>query len=124
MGVGDVSLLKYVGICDLCRRYSRNDSRSGRGIRDKINRTTKTSREGVSRMEIGNLLEGFKTDILSSLSSQLDALQVKKRKEEEDRALAIFCPKCRKRHPLKSWRLDKVEMCLLCNQEHPTKEFP
>ena len=84
MGVGDVSLVKYVEICDLCRRYSRNSSRSGRGIQDTINRTTKTTREGVSRVEIGNLLEGFKTDILSSLSSQLDVLQAKKRKEEED----------------------------------------
>ena len=41
-------------------------------------------------MDIGNLLEGFKNDILSSLSSQLDALQAKKRKEEEDQYLAIF----------------------------------
>ena len=78
MGAGDVSLLKYEEIHDLCRRYSRNASRSGRGIQDKVNRTTETSREGVSRMEIGNLLEGFKTDILSSLSSQLDVLQAKK----------------------------------------------
>ena len=92
MGAGDVSLLKYVEICDLYRRYSRNSSWSGRGIWDTVSRTTKTSREGVSRMEIGNLLEGFKTDILSSLSSQLDALQAKKRQEEEDRTLAIFFP--------------------------------
>ena len=101
MGVGDVSLLKYVEICDHCRRYSRNSSRSGRGIRDIVNMNTKTSREGVSRMDTGNLLESFKTDILSSLSSQLDVLQEKKRQEEEDQSLVIFCPKCRERHPLK-----------------------
>ena len=83
MGAWYVSLLKYVEICDHCRRYSRNSSRSGRGIRDTINMTTKTSREGVSRKDTGNLLEVFKTDILSSLSSQLDALREKKRKEEE-----------------------------------------
>ena len=108
MGAGDVSLLKYVEICELCRRYSRNASRLGRGIRDTVNRTTKTSREGVSRMEIGNLLEGFKTNIPSSSSSQLDALQAKKRQEEEDQSLVIFYPKCRERHPLKSFTLDKV----------------
>ena len=41
MGVGDVSLLKYVEICDLCRRYSRNSSRSRRGIWDIVNKTAK-----------------------------------------------------------------------------------
>ena len=84
MGAGDVSLLKYVEICGLCIIYSRNASKSGRGIKDAVNRTTKTSREGVSRMDIGNILEYFKTNIIISLSSQLDALQEKKRKEEED----------------------------------------
>ena len=69
MGVGDVSLLRYAEICDLYRRYSRSASRPGKGIRDVVTITTKNSREGVSRMEIGNLLENFKTDILSSLCS-------------------------------------------------------
>ena len=55
MGAGDLSLLKYEEIRDLCRMYSRNSSRLGRGIWDTVNMTTKTSREGVSRMAIGNL---------------------------------------------------------------------
>ena len=54
----------------------------------------------------------------------MDALQAKKRQEEEDQALAIICPKCIKRHPLKSFPLDRVEVCLLCDQEHPTKDCP
>ena len=69
MGVGDVSLLIYAEIYDLYRRYSRSASRPRKGIRDTVTITTKNSREGVSRMEIGNLLENFKTDILSSLCS-------------------------------------------------------
>ena len=69
MGVGDVSLLIYAEIYDLYRRYSRSASRPGKGIRDVVTITTKNSREGVSRMEIGNLLENFKTNILSSLCS-------------------------------------------------------
>ena len=79
MVVGDVSLLKYTKICDLYRRYSSNDSRSERGTRDALNITTKNSREGIPRIDIGNLLEDFKIDILIFLSSQLDALQEMKR---------------------------------------------
>ena len=78
MGGGDVSILKYEEICDLCIRHSRNASRSGRGTIYAVNRTMKTSREDVLRMDIGNLPEDFKSDILSSPSSQLDALQMKK----------------------------------------------
>ena len=38
---------------------------------------------GVTRMELGNLLENFKTDILGAMGSQLDSLQARKRKDEE-----------------------------------------
>ena len=41
-------------------------------------------------MDVRNILEDFKNDILSSLIYKVDALQEKKRKEEEDRALSIF----------------------------------
>ena len=34
-------------------------------------------------MELGNLLESFKIDILGEMGSQLDALQANKRKYEE-----------------------------------------
>jgi hypothetical protein len=34
---------------------------------------------GVTHVETDNLLENFKTDILSSLSSQFDTLRVKKK---------------------------------------------
>ena len=34
-------------------------------------------------MELGNLLENFKNNILGAMCSQKDALQAKKRQEEE-----------------------------------------
>ena len=37
---------------------------------------------GVTRAKIGNLLHHFKIDILSSLASQLDTLQVKQKGAE------------------------------------------
>ena len=59
-------------------------------MRDAVNITTKNSREGILRSDISNILEDFKADILNSLIYNLDALQEKKSKEEEDRALSIF----------------------------------
>jgi hypothetical protein len=50
---------------------------------------------GVSRAKIGNLLENFKRDILSTLGSQLDKLKIKQKKELEDAALNKNFPKCR-----------------------------
>jgi hypothetical protein len=101
MGGGDVSQLEYDIILELCHKYSRGTSKIGKGPRDILTRTGKTVGGGVTRVEIRNMLEDFKTDILSSLSSQLDTLQMKKKKEETERALAIFFPKCRMKHPWK-----------------------
>jgi hypothetical protein len=64
-----------------------------------MERTGKTVGSGVTRAEIKNMLEDFKIDILSSLRSQLDTLQMKKKREEIEQALATFCPRCRTEHP-------------------------
>ena len=50
-------------------------------------------------MELGNLLENFKTDILGAMGSQLYTLQDKKRQDEEQAVMSIFCPRCRTKHP-------------------------
>jgi len=52
-------------------------------------------------VELGKLIDNFKTDIFGTLSSQLDTLKTKQRKEEENATSPIFCPRCRKKHPLK-----------------------
>jgi hypothetical protein len=63
----------------------------GKGLRDILTRNGNTIGGRVTREEIGNMLEDFKTNILNSLSSQLDTLQMKKKREEVELALAIFC---------------------------------
>ena len=93
MGGGDIFHQYYDVILELCRKYSRGTSKTGKGPRDILARTDNTIESGVTREEIGNMLEYFKTDILSSLSSQLDTLQKKKKREEEELDLAIFFPK-------------------------------
>ena len=77
MGTGDVSQLTFEEIFNLCKKYSRSKVKNGKGIRDT--RINKSASGGVTRVELGNLLENFKTDILSTLSSQLDTIKTKKK---------------------------------------------
>ena len=92
MASGDVSHKSFEEITELCRKYSRSRAKAGKSTRESpscISRTAGTS--GITRIELENLLENFKTDILGTLSSQFDALKTKKRQEEEDiAALHIF----------------------------------
>jgi hypothetical protein len=53
---------------------------------------------GVTREKIRNMLEDFEIDILSSPSSQLDTLQMKKKREEIEQSLAIFYLRCGMNH--------------------------
>ena len=70
----------------MCRNYSRSKGKVGINLLEPYNRNLKgntPSIGGVRRIELGKLLENFKTDILGAMGSQLDVLQAKKRKEEE-----------------------------------------
>ncbi|MCY6524931.1 hypothetical protein, partial [Actinobacillus pleuropneumoniae] len=73
----------------------------------------------VTKVELGNLLDRFKIDILNTLSSQLDSLQ-DKNKDGDELALIIFCCKCRKEHPLQECPLKKVKTCNICEKNHST----
>jgi hypothetical protein len=62
MGACDISQFPFVDICDLCMGYSRSREKFGNGIRDVLPKVTKyVAGGGVSRIELGNLLENFKT---------------------------------------------------------------
>jgi hypothetical protein len=80
---GDVHQNPFAEIVDYCRRYSRGQAKIGKGPRDSFSRNTKQISGTVTRIELGNLLENFKTDILSTISNQLDTLKLKKKQEEE-----------------------------------------
>jgi len=62
--------------------------------------------------------------MLSSFSSQIDTLQVKKKQAEAEAALAIFCSKCTEKHPLRECPLDKVIICTICENDHKTQQCP
>jgi len=43
---------------------------------------------------------------------------------ELERTLAIFCSKCRKKHPQRKCPLNFVEECAICELNNPTSSFP
>jgi len=120
---GDVHQNPFVEIADYCRRYSRGQAKIGKAPRDSFSINTRQSSGTVTRIELGNLLENFKTYILSTISNQLDTLKLKK-KQEEEVVLAIFCPRCRKKHGEKECPSNVIEIYGLCTLEHATSEFP
>ena len=73
---------------------------------------------------MGNLLEKFKTNILGAMGSQLDALQAKKRQEDERAMMSIFCPRCITKHPQWEFPLNNISVCHIYMEEHPTYGFP
>ena len=122
MGAGDISQLTFEDISTLSRKYSCSKAEHGREISDT--RVNKSASGWVTRVELGNLLENFKTDILGTLSSPLDTIKVKKKQEEENLVLSIFCSKCRKRHPLRKCPLNTVSICGTCMENHSIEDFP
>ena len=85
LGKGDISKESFEKIMELCKSYFRGSSRNNRrDKRDKLecdvfNRTQKSSNGGATRAEIGNLLENFKKEMMSSISSELDVLRAKQK---------------------------------------------
>ena len=124
MGKGDIYQESYPDIVDLCIRCSRGNTRLKSAECDIITRESKTSNEGVTHAEIGNLLEDFKTDILGTLTTQFDIMQAKQKQAEAEKNLAIFCPRCRKKHSHKECPLDVIKVCAICMKYHPTEGCP
>ena len=52
----------------------------------------------ITKMELSNLFEYLKTEIIGTINSQLDTLKIKKKQEEEKVSLIIFCHFCSKKH--------------------------
>jgi hypothetical protein len=124
MGSGDISSLPFEQIVELCRKYSRGKAKAGKGQRDALSRVTKSTTRSITREEIGNLLENFKTDLLSTLGSQIDTLKDKKKQEEQNEALAVFCHRCKKKHPPRECPLDSIQVCGICADNHSMKDCP
>jgi hypothetical protein len=80
MELGDISHKPFSEMCEMCKNYSRSRDKTGKNVRDPYNRSLKpVSSGGIMRAEKGNLLENFKTNILSTIGSQLDTLKLKRK---------------------------------------------
>ena len=79
MGKGDIYQEDYANIIDLCIRCSRDSTRLKPAECDMITRERKISNGSITRTKIGNLLQDFKTNILGTLTTQLDIMQAKKK---------------------------------------------
>ena len=77
MGKGDIYQETYDNIVLLCIRCSRGSTQTKSGMRTSLTRNSNITSRGVTRAKVGNLLENFKIDILSTLTTQLDVLQAK-----------------------------------------------
>jgi hypothetical protein len=108
LGKWGISKESYDEIVNLCKRCSRGAARNRSNNRDTtFSRVQKSASGGATRVEIGNLLEDLKTEMLISFSSQIDTLKIKKKQAEAEVALSIFCSKCREKYPLRECPLDK-----------------
>jgi hypothetical protein len=124
MSSGYVYQNPFADIAEYCKRYSRSQAKMGKSIRDPTNIIVKPTSRGVTRIELGNILEKFKTYILNTITSQLDTMKIKRKQEEENVVLAIFCHQCRKKHPENECPLNVIEICGICTEDHPTNKFP
>ena len=69
LGKGDISKESYDKIVNLCKRCSRGDANKSKRRDNTYSRVQKSASGGATRAEMGNLLEEFKTEMLSSFAS-------------------------------------------------------
>jgi len=118
---GDIYQLPYEDIKIVFRNHSRAAKKRGRGSQPMAN--TSSSNSSI-KGEIGNMLEDLKSEMLQTLALQIDTMNIKMKQEEEERALAIFCSGCTRRHPRNECPLNYIEICSVCEEKHSTDKFP
>ena len=52
----------------------------------------------------------------------MDTLNIKKKFKDE--ALAIFCSRCKKKHPIKNCPLNSISVCGVCAEDNTTEDCP
>jgi len=108
----------------MCRKYSRGKAKAWKGQRDALSRVTKSSIGSITREELGNLLENFKTDILTTLGSQIDTLKDKRKQEEQNEALGVFCHQYEKKNPPKYCPFGNIQVYFICVENNSMENCP
>ena len=102
IGTGNVFQLAYDDICELCRRYSRGNFKTGKNSKELLSLSAAKTR--VLRSEISNLFDLSKADLQSSV------LQNKEKKKEIREA--------------RDFPLDSLESCRICDLNNSTDIVP
>lgn len=114
---GDFYFLPYEDIKMIVRNHSEETRKKDRGIQPMVSAySSNTSIKG----ETGNMLEDFKWEMLQTLAPQMETMHTKIKQEEAERALAIFCPRCTRRHPMNEIPLNLIEIFSICEENHST----
>ena len=114
---GDIYQLPYEDIKTVFRNHSRGARKRGRGNHLAASTT-------LSKHEFANQMEDLKSEMRQTIAMQLDTFRIQQKKEEAERALAIFCPRCTRKHPKNECPLHSVEVCFICEEYHPTNQCP
>ena len=70
MAAGNISHEIFAQIDETCKNYSRSRGKVGKNFREPYTRNVRAnipSSGGVTRVELGNLLDNFNTDILGAM---------------------------------------------------------
>jgi hypothetical protein len=125
MASGDISHKPFSKIYEMCKNYSRSRAKTGKNVWDPYSRNLKpVSSGGITRIDIGSLLEKFKIDILITIGSHLETLNIKKKREEENAAMSIFFPRCRRKHSSRECPLDNISVSGFYIKDHSTEKCP
>eukprot|EP00253_Pinus_taeda_P014105 PITA_14105 len=114
---GDIYQLPYEDIKTVFRNDYRAARKRGKGHLTSV---------GIpfSKHELEHQLEDLKSEVRQTIAMQLDTFRIQQKKEEAERALAIFCPRCTRRHPKNECPLHSVEVCFVCEEDHSTNQCP
>jgi len=118
---GDIYQLSYDDIKNVLKNHSRATRKKGRAIQGLINSSPSTT---SIKNEIRNMVEDFKSEMMHIFYFQIDTMHIKRKQEEAKRALAIFCPKCTRRHPINECPLNVIEVYSVCEENHATYKWP
>ena len=121
LGGGYIYQLPYEDIKIFFRNHSREVRKKGRSSQPMV--STSSSNSSI-KGEIGNMLEDFKSEMLQTLALQMDTMHIKRKQEDAERALAIFCPRCTRRHPRNECSLNSIEISSVYEENYSTNNFP
>lgn len=123
LGEGDIAKKSFDQICDLCKKFSRNQYRYCKGI---SNRNKKIESTDTMIIGLENKMHNMKIEIMNTVSKQIDSLKFLQKLVEEQESLSIVCQKCKRNHILREFPLDIKETneCEICEENHATEKCP